>query len=86
MIANTSQAPSAIIQIVDDNPENLAVLSLMLTKQGYQVRTAINGDLALKSIQKQPPDLILLDIMMPKMSGYEVCERLKADERISETS
>jgi len=81
MITNRSEAQIANIQIVDDNPENLAVLSSMLTKQGYEVRTAINGALALKSARKSPPDLILLDIVMPEMSGYEVCEQLKADER-----
>ncbi len=68
------------LQIVDDNPENLSVLASMLTNQGCEVRTAINGTLALKSIRKNPPDLILLDIVMPGMTGYEVCEQLNADE------
>ncbi len=81
MITNTSQTQTANIQIVDDNPENLTFLSAILTKRGYEVRTAINGSLALNAAQKHPPDLILLDIMMPKMSGHEVCKRLKADER-----
>ena len=81
MITNTSEAHLAIIQIVDDNPENLALLSSALAIQGYEVHTAVNGTLALKSAQKHPADLILLDIMMPKMNGYEVCRQLKADER-----
>ncbi len=68
------------IQLVDDNPENLSVLASILTNQGCDIRTAINGTLAVKSIRKNPPDLILLDIVMPGMSGYEVCEQLKADE------
>ncbi|MCP4406124.1 MAG: response regulator [bacterium] len=68
------------IQLVDDNPENLSVLASILTNHGCEVRTAINGTLAVKSIRKNPPDLILLDIVMPGMSGYEVCEQLKADE------
>jgi len=81
MITNTSEAQVAHIQIIDDDPEILALLSSMLAKQGYVVRAAITGALALPSARKHPPDLILLDIMMPEMSGYEVCERLKADER-----
>ncbi|MCP4717502.1 MAG: response regulator, partial [Deltaproteobacteria bacterium] len=74
-------AYQAGIQIVDDNPENLDILAAVLTKQGYEVRAVISGSLALKVVRKHPPDLILLDIMMPGMNGYEVCERLKADER-----
>jgi len=80
MITNKSKMQAANIQIVDDNPENLALLSTMLVKQGYEVRTAISGNLALKSAQKSRPDLILLDIMMPGINGYEVCRQLKADE------
>ncbi|HEY9601034.1 MAG TPA: PAS domain S-box protein, partial [Allocoleopsis sp.] len=53
----------------------------MLSEQGYKVRITPNGKLALKSVLVNPPDLILLDILMPKMDGYEVCQRLKADER-----
>jgi diguanylate cyclase (GGDEF)-like protein len=69
------------ILVVDDTHENLRLLTNMLTKYGYLVRPAPDGTLALLSAQKSPPDLILLDIMMPKMSGYEVCKHLKADER-----
>lgn len=67
------------ILAVDDNPINLRLLSGMLTKQGYKVRSVTNGETALKAAQAQPPDIILLDIMMPQMNGYQVCERLKAD-------
>ena len=67
------------ILIVDDVPENLHLLSGMLTDRGYKVRVAPSGRLALKAVQKMPPDLILLDINMPEMDGYETCERLKAD-------
>ncbi|MCP4688407.1 MAG: response regulator [Desulfobacterales bacterium] len=68
------------IQIVDDNPENLNILASMLKKKGYEARVAINGELALKSIRSHSPDLILLDILMPGMSGFEVCKLLKAEE------
>jgi adenylate cyclase len=67
------------ILIVDDTPGNLKLLSLALVQQGYEVRNAINGSLALSGAKTIRPDLILLDIMMPGMDGYEVCERLKQD-------
>lgn len=69
---------SGNILIVDDLPENLRVLAKMLTEKGYKVRKAINGESALLAANSTPPDLILLDIKMPEMDGYEVCERLKA--------
>lgn len=68
------------IMIVDDMPDNLRLLSTMLTSHGYQVRKAINGQLALQGAQMSPPNLILLDINMPQMNGYEVCEKLKKNE------
>lgn len=67
------------ILIVDDTLPNLEILSTMLTDQGYEVRPARNGALALKFARTAPPDLILLDIIMPDMDGYEVCKALKAD-------
>jgi sigma-B regulation protein RsbU (phosphoserine phosphatase) len=73
--------PKGDILIVDDMPVNLRLLSHMLTEQGYKVRSVINGQMALTATQAAAPDLILLDINMPGMNGYEVCERLKADER-----
>ncbi len=69
------------ILIVDNTPANLRVLSTMLTEQGYKVRKALNGEMALTACQALVPDVILLDIMMPEMDGYEVCQHLKADER-----
>jgi len=69
------------ILAVDDTPVNLHLLAKMLSEQGYKVRITPNGKLALKSVSINPPDLILLDILMPQMDGYEVCQRLKADER-----
>ena len=67
------------ILIVDDTPANLRLLSNMLSDHGYKVRSVINGQMALTAIHAAPPDLVLLDIRMPGMSGYEVCEALKAD-------
>ena len=67
-----------VVLAVDDTPENLDVVKGILADV-YTVKAAINGQMALKIIEKAPPDLILLDIMMPGMSGYEVCEQLKAD-------
>ncbi|HBR00057.1 MAG: diguanylate cyclase [Roseofilum sp. Belize BBD 4] len=66
------------ILIVDDLPDNLRLLSKMLTQQGYKVRKAINGEMAIASCTAQPPDLILLDINMPGMNGYQVCDVLKS--------
>ncbi len=66
------------ILVVDDVPENLQLLSTLLTQYGYEVRRVINGKLALTVANSDPPDLILLDIMMPDLDGYEVCQRLKA--------
>lgn len=69
--------PKPTILVVDDTVENLRVLSIALTKQGYDVRGVVNGAMALRAAQADPPDLILLDIRMPGMDGYEVCRCLK---------
>jgi two-component system, NtrC family, sensor kinase len=68
-----------LILVVDDIPANLEVVCDTLTDAGYQVATAIDGDRALKRVQTYPPDLILLDVQMPGLSGFEVCQKLKAD-------
>ncbi|MGK7942490.1 MAG: response regulator [Crocosphaera sp.] len=68
------------ILIVDDVPANLELLFTMLTEQGYEVRRVLSGKQALNAVRAQPPDLILLDIKMPELNGYQVCERLQADE------
>ncbi len=68
------------ILMVDDNPANLELLSGMLTGRGYKVRAAISGAMALQAVRSDPPDLILLDINMPGMNGFEVCAKLKADK------
>jgi PAS domain S-box-containing protein len=66
------------IMVVDDNPNILKLLSDLLVEKGYRVRTAISGKLALRSIASQPPDLILLDVKMPEMDGFEVSRYLKS--------
>lgn len=76
-------AGTAKIMIVDDNPANLKLLEDMLRQQGHEVQAFPRGRLALAAAARNPPDLILLDINMPEMNGYEVCERLKDSEEIS---
>lgn len=72
------------ILIVDDTPENLTLLSGLLRDKGHRVRPVPGGRLALKAVESDPPDLILLDINMPEMNGFEVCEQLKSDRRFSD--
>lgn len=72
-----------IILIVDDTPANLQLLSGMLKERGYRARAVPSGKLALQAAAAEPPDLILLDITMPDMDGYEVCTRLKADPKLA---
>ena len=69
------------ILIVDDNRPNVELLQAHLESAGYNVVAAYGGEEALQKVEKEKPDLILLDIMMPRMSGYEVCRRLKADPK-----
>src|SRR5579872_376498 len=69
--------------IVDDNPANLRLLEDMLLEKGHEVRSFPVGRLALAEAIQNPPDLILLDINMPEMNGYEVCEHLKSNERLA---
>ncbi|HBK98540.1 MAG TPA: diguanylate cyclase response regulator [Microcoleaceae bacterium UBA10368] len=66
------------ILIVDDTPDNLRLLAKILESQGYTVRKSLNGRMAIEGVRREPPDLILLDINMPEMNGYEVCQKLKA--------
>ncbi len=74
------QTEKADILIVDDTPENLRVLSAMLTEQGYAVRKALSGKMALLAAESLPPSLILLDVNMPDMNGYQVCQLLKSQK------
>ncbi|MBH8561764.1 response regulator [Nostoc sp. CENA67] len=73
--------PKADILVIDDTPENLNLLSAMLTEQGYKVRSVTKGSTGLRGANAVPPDLILLDVNMPEMNGYEVCQHLKASDR-----
>lgn len=75
------EQPKADILVVDDTPENLRVLAHMLGHFGYKARAVTEGALALSVCQTAPPDLIMMDVSMPGLDGYETCERLKADER-----
>ena len=66
------------VLIVDDEPNIVAALEFLLQKNGYQVKVAANGEDALAQLDAFRPDLVLLDVMMPKVSGYEVCQRMRA--------
>ncbi len=77
-----ARQPASIL-VVDDTAANLQVLAGMLKERGYKVRPVPSGKLALLAARRDPPDLILLDINMPEMNGYEVCEHLKADDALA---
>jgi DNA-binding response OmpR family regulator len=78
-----SRGRNESIMVVDDEPENLRLLETLLRGKGYQVRSFPRGRLALEAAALRPPDLTLLDVNMPEMNGYEVCEQLKADSRLA---
>ena len=71
----------ASVLIVDDTIDTLRLLSDLLSEQGYDVRAVTNGRQALQAVERDPPDLILLDVGLPEMDGYEVCRQLRASER-----
>jgi two-component system, NtrC family, sensor kinase len=79
-IASQPPRPSGKILIADDAPANLSLLAQILAGEGYSVRVATSGSMALRSIQSGLPDLILLDVRMPDINGYAICQRLKAQE------
>jgi len=81
-MVSRGDAPS--ILVVDDMPANLELLSGMLKDSHYKIRAALSGELALQSARNDPPELILLDINMPGMDGYEVCRRLKAEANLKD--
>jgi two-component system alkaline phosphatase synthesis response regulator PhoP len=75
----------ARILIADDNPQGLELLEAYLAGTDYEIQTATDGEETLRKVQEWHPDLILLDIMMPKISGFEVCKRLRANPATSST-
>ncbi|MEN9240291.1 MAG: response regulator [Thermostichales cyanobacterium SZTDM-1c_bins_54] len=81
---NTTGEIKGNVLLVDDTPDNLRLLSSILSDQGYKVRSVIRGSMALTAVQASPPELILLDITMPEMSGYEVCQRLKQEPKTAD--
>ncbi|MCT7951757.1 diguanylate cyclase [Ancylothrix sp. C2] len=81
---NSGNVKKPDILVVDDVPENLRLLASILQSRGYRLRRVTNGKMALSAAHSAPPDLILLDIMMPDISGYEVCEKLKSSPDTSE--
>ncbi|MBI3015705.1 MAG: response regulator [Candidatus Tectomicrobia bacterium] len=78
--SNKDQNHNSTILVVDDVGPNLELLEAHLISEGYRVETATNGKQALEVVEKSPPDLILLDIQMPGMDGYQVCEKLKGED------
>lgn len=81
---STGQDKTPIVLVVDDNQQNLELLQVYLEDVDCQSIPACDGPEALDIIAKEPPDLILLDVMMPKMSGFEVCRRIKNDPKTSD--
>ncbi|HAD62298.1 MAG TPA: two-component system response regulator [Planctomycetaceae bacterium] len=78
-MADEANLAESRVLIADDNEQNRELLDAYLAEEGYTILFANDGQEAMDAVDAQQPDLILLDIMMPKMSGYEVCEQLKAD-------
>ena len=81
-----SNPSKGTVLIVDDEPANLAVVAKCLANTGFSVKVAQTGETGLELAQQIPPDLILLDVMLPGIDGFEVCRHLKADERTREHS
>ncbi|MBD2167707.1 hybrid sensor histidine kinase/response regulator [Calothrix membranacea FACHB-236] len=75
----TTTSETGFILIVDDNPTNLSVLSAALSSAGFKFRVAVNGESAIAQVERNPPELILLDVQMPGIDGFETCRRLKAN-------
>jgi two-component system, NtrC family, sensor kinase len=81
MIRHPTDVPKGNLLLVDNNPKSQRLLSTALSESGYKLRAEINGSMALVRSTSTPPDLILLDLNLPDMSGYEFCQKLKKDER-----
>ncbi len=74
-----NSSDQSVIMVVDDNHDSLKLLTDILSEQGFQVRQALNGQLALTAVKQQSPDLFILDIRMPGMDGFELCRQLKGE-------
>jgi len=81
MVPRDERATGGSVLVVDDNTDNLRLLAEILGEEGFIVRPAKSGGAALKAVRERPPDLVLLDVMMPEMDGYEVCRILQEDEK-----
>ena len=77
----TEETPRARVLVVDDEPDLIRILEFGLRAAGYQVEIAVDGQEGLKKAREIRPDIILLDLMLPKLDGYKVCRMLKFDER-----
>ena len=77
-MSTPTAATSGRILIVEDTPANIQTLSAILKEQGYQISVATNGRKALQVIERIRPDLVLMDVIMPEMDGYEACRQIKA--------
>jgi DNA-binding response OmpR family regulator len=75
-MVDRTEPPSVLI--ADDDPNIVLSLEFLMRQAGYRVRVARDGDAVLQAVQEEPPDLILLDVMMPKRSGYDVCQEIRA--------
>jgi DNA-binding response OmpR family regulator len=69
------------VLIVDDEPNIVLSLEFLMQREGYQVATAADGEAALEALAAQAPDLVILDVMLPKMNGFDVCRHIRADPR-----
>jgi two-component system, OmpR family, alkaline phosphatase synthesis response regulator PhoP len=85
LTTHESFLPQSVVLVVDDNPQNVELLLAFLEALPVKLHTASDGIEALEAVERYQPDLILLDIMMPRMSGYQVCRKLKADPKTRDT-
>jgi DNA-binding response OmpR family regulator len=81
---DTKLANGKKILVVDDEPNVIKSLTFVLSKEGYDVSSAVNGEEAIAKVRQSKPDLIFLDVMMPKKNGYEVCQEVKSDSGLSD--
>lgn len=84
MDSNAKQANGKKILVVDDEPNVIKSLTFVLSKEGYDVSSAVNGEEAIAKIRQSKPNLMFLDVMMPKKNGYEVCQDVKSDSSLSD--